>query len=453
MSREPKSPKAKPSRQKSTVRHTRAIRAARTKRQNSSPPDEVIAARLTDLVHPATLAQMDHFRALGLRERLLTLPGMMALVLSLIWRQVSGVSELLRIVRNEVVLWQPPVQVSQQAFSQRLGSLPADLFARVFQTLLPQIQARWSARGRPLPPEVAWAQAHYEQVLIADGSTLDALLRQVGLLQQSLSFPLAGRMLALLDLGSRLPRQVWYEEDAAAHDQRFWPQVLAHLRAGTLLIFDLGFTNFGHFAQLTTQQVTFITRAKTNLKATLIQSFRHLAALHDDLVWIGAGTDRQQVRRIQVLFHGRWYRYLTNELDPLKLPPEYVVALYYQRWRIEEAYALVKRLLGLAYFWSGAINAIQLQVWATWILYAVLIDLTDEVADHLKRPCVALSVEMVYRGLYHFTQAYHRGETVEVVAYLAANADWLGILKRPRRTASPPPLRVLQQFLTSSLLP
>jgi hypothetical protein len=382
---------------------------------------------------------MDHYRALGLRERLLTLPGMMALVLSLIWRQVSGVSELLRIVREEVVLWQPPVRVSQQAFSQRLGSLPAELFERVLQTLLPQMQARWAARPRPLPPEVAWAAAHYQQVLIADGSTLDALLRQVGLLQEALTFPLAGRMLALLDLGSRLPQRVWYEEDAAAHDQRFWPQMLAHLRAGTLLIFDLGFTNFGHFAQLTTQQVSFITRAKVNLKATLIQSLRHLPALHDDLVWIGTGADRQQVRRVQVLLAGKWYRYLTNELDPARLPPEYVVALYHQRWRIEDAYALVKRLLGLAYLWSGAINAIQLQLWATWILYAVLIDLTDEVADSLKRPFAALSVEMVYRGLYHFTQAAHRGQATDVVAYLATNADWLGILKRPRRSQHPPP--------------
>ena len=50
----------------------------------------------------------------------------------------------------------------------------------------------------------------------------DALLRKVGLLREADTPPLAGRMMALLDLASRLPRQVWYHEDPQAHDQRCW---------------------------------------------------------------------------------------------------------------------------------------------------------------------------------------------------------------------------------------
>jgi hypothetical protein len=55
------------------------------------------------------------------------------------------------------------------------------------------------------------------------------------------------------------------------------------------------------------------------------------------VIWIGQGEDRQLVRLIAVLYRGKWYRYLTNELDPERLPTEYVVALYAQRWRIEDA--------------------------------------------------------------------------------------------------------------------
>ena len=52
--------------------------------------------------------------------------------------------------------------------------------------------------------------------------------------------------------------------------------------------------------------------------------------------------------------------------------------------------------------------------------------------------------EMVYRRLYHFTQAYHRGEATDVVQYLAANAKWLGIIKRQRkRKTKPAPLNPL----------
>ena len=143
--------------------------------------------------------------------------------------------------------------------------------------------------------------------------------------------------------------------------------------------------------------------------------------------------------------HGRWYRYLTNVIDPKALPNEYVVALYGQRWKVEDAFHSVKRLLGLAYFWTGAVNGILVQVWATWLLYAALVDLTNAVAQELDEPYHALSMEMVYRGLYHFTQAYHRGDASNPVLYLAANAKQLGILKRPRRS---PTLDLL--YLTAS---
>lgn len=86
---------------------------------------------------------------------------------------------------------------------------------------------------------------------------------------------------------------------------------------------------------------------------------RYIGALtfHDLIVWMVQGDDRQLVRLIEVLYRGRWYRYLTNELDPSRLPAAYVAGLYWQRWRIEDAYQIVKRLLGLAYFWCGSQNA------------------------------------------------------------------------------------------------
>lgn len=54
--------------------------------------------RITELVHPAALAQVDYFHQLGLRERILTLPVMMAVVLSMIWRQSGSIQALTRVV-------------------------------------------------------------------------------------------------------------------------------------------------------------------------------------------------------------------------------------------------------------------------------------------------------------------------------------------------------------------
>jgi hypothetical protein len=128
-----------------------------------------------------------------------------------------------------------------------------------------------------------------------------------------------------------------------------------------------------------------------------------------------------------------------------------VVALYWRRWRIEDAYGIVKRLLGLAYFWCGAQNAVQLQVWATWLLYIVLVDLSDALADALHLPFANISIEMVYRSLYFFTQARQRGETNDVVAYLAQEAKLLGIIKRKRKSAKPDPLSLVKSLTVQAL--
>jgi hypothetical protein len=45
---------------------------------------------------------------MGLRERTLTLPVMVALVLSMIWRQIGSIFDLTRIVQQETLLWVKP---------------------------------------------------------------------------------------------------------------------------------------------------------------------------------------------------------------------------------------------------------------------------------------------------------------------------------------------------------
>ena len=433
----------KRTRKPSTVRHTRAIQRDRRGRPSVAPSAPQVEARLAELVHPATLAQVAAFRERGLRERALTLPVMVAFVLSLIWRQLGSVSEAIRVLTAEGLLWVEPLAVSQQAVSARLRRFPAALFERVLTDVLPRMHERWLARRRPLPPALAWAHAQFAAVVALDGSTLDVLLRRVGLLREAEQAPLAGRMAALLDVVTRLPRQIWYEEEPQAHDQRFWGRVVATLARGTLLLFDLGFLNYGHFDQLTDLGVWFLTRAAANTAYRVERVLEATAARHDLLVRLGSRAGHRcahPMRLIEVQHRGRWYRYLTNVTDPQRLPSAYVVALYAERWRVEDAFNAVKRLLGLAYFWTGAANGVMVQVWATWLLYAALVDLTDAVAEALIVPYQDVSLEMVYRGLYHFTQAHHRGAAAEVVAYLAANAKLLGIVKRKRRRSAQAPL-------------
>lgn len=418
---------------KSSVRHTRAIQRDRSKRQLASPPDEKIKARLSEWVKPRASEEQAWFIWFGLRIRKLTLSVMVAIVISLIWRQIgaSG-SEAARLLQLEGLLWVPPMLVSQQAISERLRTFPARMFLQLLVSRLALFQQRRQRRQRPLPPALAWAQKRYQTLLAVDGSTLDALLRKVGLLRDEENHPLAGNILTVLNVCSLLPQSIWFEPQAQASDQRFWPQLLSAIPTGALLLLDSGFTHFKRFLQLShpEHKITFIIPAKSNLVFEVKRVFAKTPQIHDYLVWIGSGDDRHLVRLVKLYNQGQWYQYLTNELDPSLLPAPYVAALYAHRWRLEDAFNTVKRLLGLAYFWTGSQNGVELQLWATWMVYLVIVDLSDAVAEALHQPLLAISMEMVYRGLYHFGQALAKGLADDPVAYLVRHAKLLGIVKR-----------------------
>jgi hypothetical protein len=423
----------------STVRHTRAIARDREKRPTTAPPDPVIEHRLTELIHPALFSQMAQFQALGLRHRVLSLPVMVAFLVSLLWRHIGSVREAVRVLHHEGLLWTAPTEVSQQAISQRLRTLPAALFERLFTEILPLMQTRSHARSRAHDPVVGRAHRSFTSVLALDGSTLDALVKKTGLLRHPGKAPLGGRMMALFDLGTGLPHQVLFDPDAQAHDGRFWPWVLEQVAAQTLLVFDLGFINYTVFDHLSNRSIGFVTRLKKGgvfqVEALLSQG----AGFRDQVVTLGGASHRcrHPMRIVEVCDRGRWYHYVTNVLDPAVLSAPDVVLLYQRRWRIEDAFKLAKRLLGLAYFYSGAQNAVELQVWTTWLLYAVLVDLSDDLAEQVRLPLHRISLEMVFRGLYHFTQAYHRGQAQDPVRYLAEHAQSLSLIKRKRPRDKP----------------
>jgi hypothetical protein len=412
------------------------------RRRNVPGPDnEVIEAQLTELVSPAVSSQMAYYRQLGLRSRILNLPLMVVAVLTIMWRHVPSVRELTRMLAREDLLWCQAVNVSQQALSQRFLVFPAELFERVLKELLPQLDKRWCQRQqRPLPESLAYAGQHFEQIWAADGSTLEALFRKLKVLQDVPVGQLAGKMGTVVDLMTRLPVEIWFRERAKAYDTTFMPDLLALVKAKTLLVLDRGFYDFEFFADLIEQQVAFITRPKKNAFFIVAETLTSTDQLKDLIIFLGTGqngTPVLKLRLVEVRFGKLWYRYLTSVLDPSVLPPLAVADIYRRRWRIEEAFNTVKRLLNLSYLWTGSLNGIQLQIWATWLFYALLIDLGDAVADRLGVPFDRISLEMLYRGLYHFSRAYSNGLATDPVSYFAdpANQD-LAVVKPLRKPIS-----------------
>ncbi len=237
------------------------------KTQRPMVEDEVIADQLEALLTPAITNQENYYRQLGLRDRILNLPLMVAAVLTLLWRDVAGVRELTRILAREGFLWCNPTKVSQQAVSTRFLTFPAELFERVFKSLLPDLKSNWQKRTqRPLPESVQFTLSKFNKIWIIDGSTLEALFKKLKSLEDIPQGQLGGKMGVVIDLVNRLPVEIWFQENPKAYDSKFETDILNLVSAKTLLLLDRGFYHFSFWLKLIEKEIHLITRLKKRMR-------------------------------------------------------------------------------------------------------------------------------------------------------------------------------------------
>jgi hypothetical protein len=405
----------------------------RARSQVPAPPVAAIAQRLRAMLTPAAFAPLRHAQGtVKRRDRLLTLPVMVAIVVSLVWRQIPSLRELLRVLALEGLLWTDALTVSKQALSKRLANLPASLFADLFADVVQYPHPVAVAA----PGALAGLAKRFAAIWLADGSTLEALRRKLKALRQQPDSPLAGKMMMVVEGLTRRPRNAFYSDQANANDKRFGDELLLALPVGGLVVVDLGFFSFALFDKFTQAQKYFVTRQREKTAYKTVRVLNQQAHYRDEIIEMGqyrSNPCRQAVRMVSVLWHGQWYRYLTNVLDDQQLRAREVCELYQSRWRIEEAFLLTKRLLGLSYLWVGGKNGVEIQVYATWIFYTVLTDVCVQVGQALSQPVEKISVEMVFRSLYHYSRALEGDEEVELLSFLVTHAKLLDLVKAQRK--------------------
>ncbi|MEA5513501.1 hypothetical protein [Nodularia sp. UHCC 0506] len=59
----------------------------------------------------------------------------------MVYRQVQHLTDVLRVLEVEGLMWVKMTKVSKQALSQRLNSLPATLFALLFEQVIERLAA------------------------------------------------------------------------------------------------------------------------------------------------------------------------------------------------------------------------------------------------------------------------------------------------------------------------
>ncbi len=292
-------------------------------------------------------------------------------------------------------------------------------------------------KSRPLPDSVQFALKNFENIWIADGSTLEALFRKLDSLSDVPIGQLSEKIGVIIDLVTHLPQEIWFWTNPKQADTHWEEDLLKTVKPKTLLLLDRGFYHFAFWSKLMEQEIGFITRIKKGASYQVKRVLTNTYDVKDQIIQIGAGTQKTPaltIKLVQIRWKNGWRSYLTSIREPEILPPYVVADLYQRRWRIEDAFCIVKRLLNLSYLWTGSVNGIQIQIWATWLFYAVLVDLGDAVADELGVPIERVSLEMIYRGMYHFSVAYQKGAASDIVKYFAdqKNQD-LGIRSRLRK--------------------
>ena len=173
-----------------------------------------------------------------------------------------------------------------------------------------------------------------------DSSTLEALFCKPKSLENIPKGQLAGKMATVIDLMTRLPVDIWFQENPRGSDVKLEENILQLVPTKTLLLLDRGFYHFSFWLKLIEADIHLITRLKKGAALKVERVFTKSYDLRDSLVRLGSGTAKTPfitLRLIEVRSGKTWHSYLTSVLEPQVLPPYVVADLYRRRWRIEEA--------------------------------------------------------------------------------------------------------------------
>lgn len=310
------------------------------------------------------------------------LPSMLlwAGLLVCVLRGFSHQRSLWRLLSQHGLWGHPPLPLSDEAVYKRLGTGGTTVLEQLFA----QVSALLHARLAPFAQTTLAPFA--TEVFALDETTLDQVARRLPALRGTPPGGhalLPGKLAALFDLRRQQWTRIAHQPNPDQNEKIAARSMVAGLPVGSLLLADLGYFGFAWFDWLTEQGLWWVSRLRAKTSATVVHTFYHQGSTSDALVWLGAyRADRSKhlVRRVDFQVGTAHYRYLTNVLDPQRLPMAAIARLYARRWDIELAFKLAKVHLHLGVLWSARPVVILQQVWAVLILAQILQGLRLEIA-------------------------------------------------------------------------
>lgn len=273
------------------------------------------------------------------------------------------------------------------------------------QTLFEHLSRMLAAWIQPLVDAQSWeAVAPFARAVLAlDETTLDPLARKLPRLRHFKKGAvelLPGKLATLFDVRLQLWQRIDYVADVQQNCKVHARALLAGLRRGTLLLFDLGYFGFEWLDELTTRSLWYVCRLREKTSYTVVHTFYESAEVCDGLVWLGIhqAKARYVVRLVRVQVGCCTHTYLTNVLDPSKLPVGDLVRLYARRWDIELAFLLLKEHLQMHLWWNSKLTGILQQLWACLIIAQLLQAMRMEIAARAHVDPFEISMPLVVRS-------------------------------------------------------
>lgn len=149
--------------------------------------------------------------------------------------------------------------------------------------------------------------------------------------------------------------------------------------SSSIVVFDKGYIDYQWFAEMTHQNISFVTRLRPKTVYEVKSSHKVLACkdiLADEYIELSSEHAKKRgapklLRRIEFydVQKRRTFEFLSNNFH---LAASTIAAIYKDRWKVELFFKAIKQNLKLKSFLGRSRNAIQTQIWIALIAYLLV---------------------------------------------------------------------------------
>jgi hypothetical protein len=272
------------------------------------------------------------------------------------------------------------------------------------------------ARARRLYASESFGVELEQTVYALDSTTIDLCLSLFPWARFR-STKAAIKLHTLLDLRGPIPTMISISEGKRA-DVRILDELVPE--PGAFYVMDRGYVDFGRLHRLELAGAFFVTREKSSLQLSRLQSRpvdKSAGVRSDQIVWLSLPKSIEhypdRFRRISYRDSdsGKALVFLTNNLD---LPALRIAQLYKCRWRVELFFKWIKQNLRIKHFFGTTENAVKTQVWIAICVYVLVAIVRKELG-------LELSLSQILQVLS--VNAFEQVPLAELVAKTASQID------------------------------